>query len=208
MNFRKSVFTLGLLAAVLSLSAAEIQLPAFGLDTVLVWKIQNAGFTSDFVVRIAEFLPDRFLEWEDSVTQGTVFMSSQDVQDATGYVTSQLFESGMDMRSKKSTTLWLSRQVYRDLKAKNKIKITLDGVQGWITLAGTDQYTVEVNKSKIDLPVIRTNDDRGSERWFLDSEDNPLMVRHRIRQYDETLASITTDRPNTLRFIKGRKLPH
>jgi hypothetical protein len=58
----------------------------------------------------------------------------------------------------------------------------------------------------MNLPVIKVKDDRGSERWFLDSEDNPLMLRHLIRKYDQTLASVTTDQPNTLRWIKGKKL--
>ena len=63
----------------------------------------------------------------------------------------------------------------------------------------------------MELPVIRVSDDRGSERWFLDDADNPLLVKHLFRQYSQTLVSITTDRPNTLRWIKGRKLanpPH
>jgi hypothetical protein len=40
----------------------------------------------------------------------------------------------------------------------------------------------------------------------LNSEDNPLLMRHQIRNYDQKLTSITTDRPNTLRWIKGKKL--
>ena len=34
-------------------------LPVFGKDTVLVWKIQNQQYQSSFVVRIAQFLPNR-----------------------------------------------------------------------------------------------------------------------------------------------------
>jgi hypothetical protein len=48
------------------------------------------------------------------------------------------------------------------------------------------------------------------ELWFLDSADNPLQVKLLSRNYVETLTSITTDRSNTLRWIKGKKLtdPH
>jgi hypothetical protein len=191
-----------------TLCADENQLPSFGRDTVLVWKTQNLDYRSDFVMRIAEFLPDRFLEWEDGQTQGTLFMASRDIQEAQGYSSSNLFKSGIDARTQNVTTMWLSQKIFRDLKAKKKIKINLDGVQGSVTFAGTDQITLEVNKSKVALPVIKVKDDRGSERWFLDQEDNPLMVRHLIRQYDQSLVSITTDRPNTLRFIKGNKLKH
>jgi hypothetical protein len=56
------------------------------------------------------------------------------------------------------------------------------------------------------LPAIKVSDDRGSERWFLDQEENPLMLKHTVRQFTQVLASITTDRPNTLRWIKGKKL--
>jgi hypothetical protein len=184
------------------------QMPALGRDAVLVWKIQNQKFDSEFVIRIAEFLPDRFMEWEDYQTQGTVFMPSREIEEAQGYVNSQLFVSGIDARAKNVTTLWLSRKIYRNLKAQSKIKINLDEVPGWITLVGSDQFTMEVNKSKITLPVIKVKDDRGAERWFLDQEENPLVVKYMVRQYCEILTSITTDRTHTLRFIKGSKLEH
>jgi hypothetical protein len=71
---------------------------------------------------------------------------------------------------------------------------------------GNYRLPVEINKSMKDLPVIKVVDDRGSERWFLDSEENPLLLKHSIRQYVQTLTSITTDRSNTLRWIKGEKL--
>ena len=56
---------------------AEAPIPAFGRDTVLVWKIANEGEPNagTFVVRIAEFLPNRFIEWENAQTQGTIYMS-------------------------------------------------------------------------------------------------------------------------------------
>ncbi len=79
-------------------ATSEKALPAFGRDTVLVWKIQNLDYSADFVVRIAQFLPDRYLEWEDELTQGTVFMPGQDIEDANGYINSNLFKSGSDTR--------------------------------------------------------------------------------------------------------------
>jgi hypothetical protein len=194
--------------AIKSFPAEEKQLPPFARDTVLVWQTQNMEYNSVFVIRIAEFLPNRYMEWEDGQTQGTLYMSSRDIQEAKGYSTHDQFKSGIDARTQNVTTMWLSQKIYRDLKEKKKIKIDLDGVPGLMTFIGTDQMTLEVNKSKMTLPVIKVKDDRGSERWFLDQEDNPLMVRHLIRTLDQHLASITTDRPNTLRFIKGNKLKH
>ncbi len=194
----------------LSCLSAEQKLPEFSKDTVLVWDIQNQEFSSKFVVRIAEFLPDRFIEWEDETTQGTIFMPNRAVTQARGFVSARLFEGGVDTKDKKATTLWLSQQVFRDLKTKKRIKVPLDAIDSWLTLDGTDKLKVEVNRSPIDLPVIRVKDDRGSERWFLDNEENPLLAKHTVREFTQTLTSITTDRPNTLRWIKGKKLtgPH
>jgi len=187
--------------------AGDIQWPVFGRDTVLVWKIHNQGFTSEFVVRIAEFFPNRFVEWEDMVTQGTVFMPYHDIREAKGF-SSSLFEAGMDIQTKDVTALWLSQKLFRELKEKKKAKYEIDRVRGWLTLAGSDQLSVDVNHSPMVFPVIRVLDDRKAERWFLDQEDNPLMVQHLVRQYRQTLESITTNRPNTLRWIKGKKLVH
>lgn len=186
-------------------------LPAFGRDTVLVWKIVNQELDpSEFVVRIAEFLPDRFVEWENTSTQGTIFMPNRAILGARTFVNASLFEAGVDARGKDKTTLWLSRQIFRDLKEKKRIKISLDAIDSWITLKGSEEISVVVNRVPMNLPVILVTDDRGSERAFLDSEDNPLLVRHTIRKYLEILSGITTDKTNTLRWIKGKKLtnPH
>jgi hypothetical protein len=192
-----------------SLSRAEDKnpLPAFGRDTVLVWTIHNMDYESQFVVRVAEFAPDRFLEWEDTQTQGTVFMSSSDLLTGKNYISgATLFQSGVDSRGKNATTLWLSQRIFKDLKDKGKVKCDLDGIQSVMTYKGNDKLAVEINKSVQELPVIKVADDRGSERWFLDSEENPLLVKHTVRKFVQTLTSITTNRSNTLRWIKGNKL--
>ncbi len=189
-----------------NVSGDDSNLPPFRRDTVLVWKIMNADVESSFVVRIASFSPDRFMEWESENNQGTVFMPSRDLQDAKSYTSRSLFETGVDKKSKKNTTLWLSRQIYRELKSKGKAKCRLDGVGGTFEYLGQDSLAVEVNKSIEELPVIKATDGRGSEYWFLDQEDNPLLAKHVVRHYSQTLSVISTDRPNTLRWIKGRKL--
>jgi hypothetical protein len=200
-----------LIAVVPGSASDEDNLPVFGRDTVLVWKIQNRNFDSKFVVRIAQFYPDRFLEWEDTTTQGTIFMPSTDIQEAKNYVSQSLFEAGSDTRSKNATTLWLSRRIYRDLKKNGKAKCQLDNVTGSLVFLGGDQITIDVNRSSRELPVIKVSNGRGSELWFLDQEENPLLVKHMIREFKQVLTSITTDRSNTLRWIKGKKLsnpPH
>jgi len=185
-------------------------LPSLGRDTVLVWKILNQELDSEFVVRIAEFFPDRFVEWENETTQGTIFMPNRAILNARIFVNASLFEGGVDTKGKDKTTLWLSQAIYRDLKQKQRVKISLDGIDSWLTVEGSDQITIDVNRTPMKLPVFKVKDDRGSERAFLDMDSNPLMVRHTIRAFSQTLTSITTDKPNTLRWIKGKKLtnPH
>jgi hypothetical protein len=184
----------------------ESPLPSFGRDTVLVWKTRLPDEVPDFVVRIAEFAPDRFMEWEDASTQGTIFIPSKALLNAKTFLSARLFEGGVDTKGKEATTLWLSQLVYHDLKAKSKIKIPLDSVDGWLYMAGTGTMEVNVNRSPVAIPVIKVKDERGSERWFFDLEDNPLLAKHMVRDYVQTLVSITTDKPNTLRWIKGKKL--
>jgi hypothetical protein len=198
-------FAVCLFLALASFAAGEVEWPTFGRDTVLVWKVQNQEFTSDLVVRIAEFSPNRFLEWEDGITQGTILMPDQAVREAKGFSTN-LFKPGVDVRADNVTTLWLCQKVFRDLKERKKVKFEIDSVPGWMMLQGCDQLAIEVNRAQLTFPVIKTLDDRGAERWFLDREENPLMVQHVVRKYRQTLGSITTNEPNTLRWIKGRKL--
>lgn len=182
-------------------------LPPFGKDTVLVWENRNPDDLGKLVVRIAQFLPDRFVEWEDSVTQGTILMSSKAVQNAKVFLNTRLFEAGMDMKGKDATTLWLSTRIFNELKSKPKVKVSLDSIDGWLYPEGVATIEIEVNRVKRPVPVLKVRDDRGSERWFVDSSENPLLVKHTVRSFAQTLVSVTTDRKNTLRWIKGKKVP-
>lgn len=181
-------------------------IPAFGQDTVLVYRIENQGNSSRFVVRIAWFLPDRFFEWENTVTQGTVLLPNRTLLEADSFAGDRIFEGGVDVRSKDATTLWLSRKMYRELKSQKKIKVKLDSISSTLQLTGSGTLPVEINRSEAEIPVIKVRDSRDGERWFLDLEENPLMVKFLFRHYTQTLGSITTDRAHTLRWIKGKKL--
>lgn len=181
-------------------------LPPFGKDTVLVWNIVNQDENGNFVVRIAEFWPNRYFEWENSTTQGTVYLPNKTISTARNFVSARFFEAGVDIKGKDATTLWLSHGIFRDLKSRNRAKLAIDSIEGWMEVIGRDNLSVDVNKVRAELPVIKVKDDRGQERWFLDNEENPLMARHLFRAYSQTLQSITTDRANTLRWIKGKKL--
>jgi hypothetical protein len=210
--FSKGLTLLVLIILLLApVTRGQSSLPVMGQDTVLVWKVANQEFASEFVVRIAKFLPDRYVEWEDDKTQGTIFITNNDILNAKGFVNAQFFVSGVDTKASNSTTLWLSQRMYRELKEKQRVKFDIDNVRSVLTLERSEQITVEINRSPVLLPVIKVADDRGSERWFLDSEENPLLIKHTLGKFVQTLTSITTNRSNTLRWIKGRKLenlPH
>jgi hypothetical protein len=199
-----------LVLASLSSATQASDLPTFDRDTVLVYKTEIQDDVSQFVVRIARFRPERFVEWENATTQGTIYMTSKAVERARTFVNARMFEGGVDTKGKDATTLWLSEAVFKELKDKNKAKVSIDSVSGVMTVEGTEQISIDVNRMPRSLPVLKVKDDRGAERWFLDDPQNPLMVKHVLRFYTQVLTSITTDKPNTLRWIKGKKLngPH
>ena len=178
---------------------------------MLVWKIEGPTYEKSFVARLASFRPDRFLEWEEGGGQGTVFIPERSLLGAKGYEKSSLFVDGMDKTGKNTTVLWLSRRVFTELKEKESVRLNLDGVSAKLRLLGTKTIAVAVNQTDVELPVIKVADDRNAEWYFLDDPDNPLMIRYEVRDYRQTLFSITTDQTDTLRWIKGSKLqkhPH
>jgi len=202
-----TVLTIVLFAAIRLGAAEEFQLPEFGLGTVLVWKIEGPEYEKSFTARIASFRPDRFFEWESDAGQGTVFMPERAVADAKGYEISSLFANGRDKRTKDETALWLSRHVFIELKEKKSARWNLNGVASKLSLIGEGSVSVEVNRNIVDIPVIRAADDRGAEWSFLNLPENPLMVRYEVRNYRQSLISITTGAADSLRWIKGNKLP-
>ena len=111
--------------------AADItNLPPFGRDTVLIWEIKNADMESNFVVRIAIFNPDRFIEWESENNQGTVFMPSRDIQEAKGYDSRSLFEGGVYAVYTRLLLQFSHEINYRDVRRRNPhghpIQLTLE----------------------------------------------------------------------------------
>jgi len=196
-----------LFASIRAGASEEFLLPGFGIGTVLVWKIEGPEYEKSFVARLASFRPDRFFEWESDAGQGTVFMPERAIADAKGYEVSSLFTNGRDKRTKNETALWLSRRVFIELVEKKTARWNLNGVAGKLNFIEEGSVAVEVNRNIVDIPVIRAADDRGAEWSFLNLLENPLMVSYEVRNYRQSLASITTGAPDSLRWIKGNKLP-
>jgi len=188
-------------------AAEKFQLPEFGLGTVLVWKIEGPEYEKRFVARLASFMPDRFFEWENEAGQGTVLIPERAVADAKRYEISSLFAVGKDKKTRNETALWLSQRVFTELTEKKTTRWDLNGVAAKLTFIKEGSVSVEVNRNVLELPVIQAADDRNAEWSFLNLPENPLMIRYEVRNYRQTLSSITTGAPDSLRWIKGSKLP-
>jgi len=78
----------------------------------------------------------------------------------------------MDTQAENETTIWLSRQVYRDLKDGKEAKLKIDRVQGRMTYLGGEELTVEVNSSPMtlipatDIPVLQESLTSGRKNRF------------------------------------------
>ena len=189
------------------MATEEFSLPEFDHGTVLVWKIESPEYEKSFVARLASFLPDRFLEWESEAEQGTVFIPERTVATTRAYEMTSLFVGGRDRRAQNAMTLWLSPRVFSELKEKKTVRWNLNGVASRLDFIAEENISVEVNRNVVNLPVIRAADDRNGEWSFLNQPENPLMVRYEVRDYRQTLYSITTGASESLRWIKDRKLP-
>jgi len=190
------------LVAARGLASEESPLPEFGRGTVLVWKIEGTEYENSFVARLASFHPERFFEWENEGAQGTVRIEERALTDARNYVTTSLFSTGKEKKTRNETTLWLSKRVFTELKEKKKIKWNLNGVSTKLELIEEGSVSVEINRKAADLPAIHAVDDRNNKWSFLNDPENPLMLRYEFRNYSQSLASITTGSPDSLRWIK------
>jgi hypothetical protein len=190
-----------------TISAGKSSAPLrFGRDTVIVWTTHNLEHTSDFVVRIALFEPKRFFEWESNTTQGSVLLDAKALQSSRSYHTSKLFNPGVEVKAKGDTSIWISKEVFMDLDVRGSAKIRLDGIESHMNFLRRDRIETKVNQEEIVLPVIVASDGRGGEWWFLDDPENPLFLKHQFRTFTQAVKSITTNRKNTLRWIKESKI--
>lgn len=196
----------GILSAA-TLWAAEKAAPLrFDRDTVIVWKAETQGAAYDFVVRIAHYEPKRLFEWESSASQGVVSIDPAALLSSRSFQTSKLFNSGSESRSKDETAIWLSKEAYLELARQGRVKIKLDSIDGLMTLVRCEMVSINVNKEPMEIPALLVKDSRGGEWLFYDDPENPFFIKHSIRNFTQTVKSITTNRKNTLRWLKENKI--
>lgn len=177
---------------------------AFGRDTVVVWEMKTRASTYSFVVRLARFVPDRHFEWENLASQGTIHLDEKSLNQSDRYILSSLFDVGVDVEAKNSTTLWLSRKVFRQLKESGQTKVYLNGLKDEFKKVAEVDYPLMVNRESLPARALHLKDHRDNEWWFLDDEDNPLLLEYKTNHFHQKLKSVSTDRKNTLRWIKVR----
>jgi len=176
-----------------------------GEKTVLVYRNEVQKERHQFVLRIARFRPDIFLEWESRDHQGTVHIYRKAVAEAKMFTLSSLFEIGVDTEGKKVTTKWLSRKLFRRLLNDGEVELKLNRIEASLRVVGERALTVRLNRKPAELPGIEVEDSRNGRWLFLNDPENPLVMEYSTTHYREVLEAVSTDPKNKLRWI--RKLP-
>lgn len=193
--------------AALVVCSSLIYANSFGLgpNTVLVYQNRAGEQESQFVLRLARYHPDVFLEWESVNHQGTLHLFHKAVKEGKKFSFSQLFEIGVDTESKDVMTIWLSERMFRELTEKGKAGIEFNHLPLKMELEGEDTFQLTVDKQVREIPVIRVRDDRKGFWTFHKNPNNPILVEYVSPHYRQYLKSISTASKNSLRWIK--KLP-
>lgn len=176
-----------------------------GERTVLVYENVVANGSHQFVLRIARFKPDIFLEWESREHQGTLHLYRKAVESAKKFALSSLFDVGSDIEGADVTTKWLSREVYEKLAGGEEVKISLNRIPTRFKPGARTTRSLRLNKEDLEVTGLQFEDSRGGHWVVLTDPDNPLVLEYRTRHYRESLQSVSTDPRNYLRWIK--KLP-
>lgn len=198
---------LGKLGAALFLSSSLLFGNSFSLgpNSILVYENQTSEDKSQFVLRVARYRPDIFLEWESSSHQGTLHLYREAVKEGTSFSLNSLFEVGVDMESSRVMTVWLSERMYRELTLSGETKIKLNRLPLLMKLKGEGTYRLKLNKKVEEIPVIYVEDSRKGSWTFHKNPENPILVEYVFPYFRQSLKVVSTARTNKLRWI--RKLP-
>ncbi|MEE2840037.1 MAG: riboflavin synthase [Acidobacteriota bacterium] len=174
-----------------------------GEKSILVYQSEDRQQRqSQFVLRLARYRPDIFLEWESLSHQGTLHLYREAVQEAKIFHLSSLFEVGVDMESGDAMTVWLSEKVYRELTEKGSSKIRLNRLPVTLSLMEEGSFTLTVDKQVVEIPVIHVQDDRKGLWMFYKNPENPLLVAYHSTYFSQHLKTVSTASTNKLRWIQ------
>jgi hypothetical protein len=174
-----------------------------GEKSILVYQSEDRQQRqSQFVLRLARYRPDIFLEWESLSHQGTLHLYQNAVQEAKVFHLSSLFEVGVDMESGDAMTVWLSGKVYRELTEKGSSKIRLNRLPVTLSLMEEGSFTLTVDKQVVEIPVIHVQDDRKGLWMFYKNPKNPLLVAYHSTYFSQHLKTVSTASTNKLRWIQ------
>ena len=173
--------------------------------SILVYSSIIDGEDTQFVIRIARFLPDRVFEWETTAFQGTVHLHKAAVENAERLTYGRLFEAGVGYESSDTVTKWLSSKMFSELSLGKSVKYRLNNLKADFVLDGREVYKVILDGEELEIPAIRIKDSRNGVWLFQDDHENPLLLRYISPYFLEELKRVSNSDANQLRWIK--KLP-
>ena len=195
----------GVLGASLVMGATEAASAnlEFGEKTILVYENRTGGESHQFVLRLARFLLDIYLEWESLNHQGTLHIFEKAVSKAKTFTVGGLFQAGLDLESKDTMTNWLPAKLYQQLLEKGVAKVKLNKQPLSLRFVGEGVHRVTLNKMEVEVPVIELVDDRKG-RWIVHRNgQNPVLLEYESPYYHMYLKRISTSGSNNLRWIKS-----
>ncbi|MBI2822930.1 MAG: hypothetical protein HYX74_11970 [Acidobacteria bacterium] len=174
---------------------------SLGSGASVVWDTDARGRPSEFIIRIAEFSPDRRFEWESRAQQGTIRIPARVLKEGKTFTFAKLFENGVDIDQADFLTLWLSEAIYQELKREGRSRVTIDALKDEFLLQETIPYTLKLDRQAVPVSALKVIDGRGATWLFLDSPENPVMLEFQNRYFHQKIRSMTT-RGNILRWIR------
>ncbi len=166
----------------------------------MVWDTAARDHTSEFIIRIATYSPERHFEWESRAQQGTIRIPKHILKEGKKMTFARLFDNGVDIDRADFLTLWLSEKIYEELKNTKRSKITMDSLKDEFSLVDTLHYPLVVDKELTEVSALKLKDSRGATWIFLDSPENPILLEYKNQYYEQKIRYMTT-RGNILRWI-------
>jgi hypothetical protein len=163
--------------------------------TGLTYQVNTHEGDYQYIVSIKELYPGLSFRWDMTFpvrADGTVAISMEAMDIATTQRNSFSIFGG-DLELEDETSVWVSKKVYRALKAQNPVSInsgSSDKNEILIYLTNTT-YQTQLNDSVVQLPALYAETDAGNKYWILDNADNPIILKMTI-QFNIQLTNIMT----------------